>query len=75
MHNIDYLTFRNSPNLDNTGRTVFSQQFDYRSLEKYPQDDHTDQPRYNFRKNVKNIRSQDKYKQLREEAAFSQMTD
>jgi hypothetical protein len=28
----DYLTFRNGPSLENTGRTVYSQQFDYRSL-------------------------------------------
>lgn len=33
--NPDYLTFRTNP-IENTGRTVYSQQFDCRSLEKYP---------------------------------------
>ena len=41
LSNPDYLTFRNNPGIENTGRTVYSQQFDYRSVEKYTSDEET----------------------------------
>ncbi len=32
LTNQEFLTFRNSPPSENTGRSIYSQQFDYRSL-------------------------------------------
>ena len=37
----DYLTFRNNPSIENTGRTVYSQQLDLRGVEKYTSDEET----------------------------------
>jgi hypothetical protein len=31
----EFLTFRNNPVTENSGRTVYSQQLDYRSLDRY----------------------------------------
>lgn len=66
LANQEFLTFRNSPPSESTGRTVYSQQFDFRSLEKYSKNEDDDEPRYNFRKSTRNIRSQEKYKQIYE---------
>lgn len=75
LSNQEFLTFRNSPVTENSGRTVYSQQFDYRSLDRYDKPDQQPEPNFNFRKNVKNMRSTDKYRQLKEEALLFQMTE
>jgi hypothetical protein len=75
LTNQEFLTFRNNPVTENSGRTVYSQQFDYRSLDRYDKLDDKAEPSYNFRKQVKNLRSTDKYRQLKEEALLFQMTE
>lgn len=74
LTNQEFLTFRNNPTAENSGRSVYSQQFDYRSLDRYDKTDEKAEPSYNFRKNVKNLRSTDKYRQLKEEAMLFQAT-
>jgi len=76
ISNPDYLTFRNNP-CENTGRTVYSQQFDCRSLEKYPPDEEMSPlPKYNFKKNnLRNVRSQEKFRQIHEELIFERSND
>jgi hypothetical protein len=75
LNNQEFLTFRNNPTAENSGRSVYSQQFDYRSLDRYDKTDEKAEPSYIFRKNVKNLRSTDKYKQLKEEAMLFQATE
>ncbi len=75
LNSQEFLTFRNNPTTENSGRSVYSQQFDYRSLDRYDKPEDKAEPSYNFRKNMKNLRSTDKYKQLKEEAMLFQATE
>lgn len=75
LTNQEFLTFRNNPVTENSGRTVYSQQLDYRSLDRYEKPEEQTDTNFNFHKNIKNMRSIDKYKQLREEALLFQTTE
>ena len=60
----EFHTFRNNQiPLEDTGRSIFSQQIDYRSLEKSHEHTLATSPRG---RKLKNIRSQDKYKMLKQ---------
>ncbi len=71
----EFLTFRNNPGIEGTGRSVFSQQADYRSLDKYQEAIEPGPSPSHFRKKMNNVRSQEKYKQFKDEAMLLSLAD